>query len=76
MVSNVVAHWYLYVIYIMAFIVLFAFVLFGLWCVFYVSFCGYNYFKFVYHKWIRRDCPHICLLCKYRRVCEYKNNPP
>ena len=23
-------------------------------------------------KWIKRYCPHICLLCKYRNVCTFR----
>lgn len=28
-------------------------------------------YSFFMHKWIKKECPHICLLCKYKDTCNY-----
>lgn len=25
--------------------------------------------KWLYRKWIKRECPHLCVLCKYKIPC-------
>lgn len=30
----------------------------------------FKYLEFLYHKWIKRGCPHICAFCAFRhREC-------
>lgn len=75
MVSDIVAHWYLFVLYIMILAVAMGFLTFVIWCILYYAICGYNTFKFMWYKWIKRKCPHICFICKYKNICELKNPP-
>ena len=76
MLSDIVSHWYLFVFYVMILLVITTFMMFIIWCVTYYAICGFNILKFMWIKWIKRQCPHICTFCKYKRKCELKNNPP
>lgn len=28
-----------------------------------------NIIKLLYKKWIKKECPHLCLLCKFKKEC-------
>ncbi len=61
---------YILIVLCAAFILLFA-----VWMVTYYALCGYNILLFMWTKWIKRECPHVCIWCKYKNICE-KRNPP
>lgn len=29
--------------------------------------------KFLHEKWIKRNCPHFCIMCKHRKICIAEN---
>lgn len=73
MVSNVVAHYVGSIMMLMgALVFVFFFVgfvyLFGV--ITYYAICTFERF---YYKWIKRECPHFCIMCKFKRICDYKN---
>lgn len=28
-----------------------------------------KYLQLLYLKWIKKGCPHICLLCQFKHIC-------
>lgn len=28
-----------------------------------------KYFKFMYDKWVKAECRHMCIFCKFRKEC-------
>ena len=32
-----------------------------------------NIINFIYYKWLRGSCRHICLSCKHRSICDIYN---
>ena len=75
MINDIFAHWYLMVIWVMLLAVAIGFLTFIIWSVLYFLFCGFNTAKFIWVKWVKRECPHICLCCKYKDICDLRNPP-
>ena len=75
MIDSIFAHWYLFVLWVMLLAIAIGFLTFIIWSVLYFLFCGFNTAKFIWVKWVKHQCPHFCITCKYKNICELRNPP-